>query len=87
MERVQVFRADTTQAVKSLRELQKELSEIKNRMAELDSGSSEFQKLSDRAGEITSNINDINLDRLVQNLPFLCYNFVDVKEGLPYGND
>lgn len=61
MERVQVFKADTTQAVKSLRELQKELSEIKNRMAELDSGSSEFQKLSDRAGEITSNINDINL--------------------------
>lgn len=60
MERVQVFKADTTQAVKSLSELQKELREIKNRMAELDSGSDEFNNLAKKAGEITSRIGEIN---------------------------
>ena len=60
MERVQVFKADTTQAVKSLSELQKELREIKNRMAELDTGSDEFNKLANKAGQITSRIGEIN---------------------------
>lgn len=60
MERVQVFKADTTQAVKSLSELQKELREIKNRMAELDTGSDEFNNLAKKAGQITSRIGDIN---------------------------
>ena len=27
-------------------------------------------------------INNINLDRLVQNLPFLCYNFNDFIKGV-----
>lgn len=60
MERVQVFKADTTQAVKSLSELQKELREIKNRMAELDTGSDEFNNLAKKAGQITSRIGEIN---------------------------
>ena len=36
---------------------------------------------------ITPLINDINLDRLVQNLPFLCYNFNDFKKELIQMNE
>ncbi|MEE3344810.1 MAG: hypothetical protein VZS44_12000, partial [Bacilli bacterium] len=32
-------------------------------------------------------INVINLDRLVQNLPFLCYNFNDFKKELIQMNE
>lgn len=57
---VKVVEIDTNPAVKSLKDLRKELMEYKNQMANLDEGSDAFLEVANKAGEVKHQIDEIN---------------------------
>ena len=59
-ETVKVVEIDTNPAVKSLKDLRKELLELKNQMANLDEGSDAFRETARKAGEVKHQIDEIN---------------------------
>ena len=58
---VKVVEIDTNPAVKSLKDLRKELMEYKNQMANLEEGSDAFLEVANKAGEVKHQIDEINL--------------------------
>lgn len=59
-ETVKVVEIDTNPAVKSLKDLRKELLEYKNQMANLEEGSDAFLEIANKAGEVKHQIDEIN---------------------------
>ena len=59
-ETVKVVEIDTNPAVKSLKDLRKELMEYKNQMANLEEGSDAFLEIANKAGEVKHQIDEIN---------------------------
>lgn len=59
-ETVKVVEIDTNPAVKSLKELRKELLGYKNEMANLEEGSDAFLEIANKAGELKHQIDEIN---------------------------
>ena len=57
---VKVVEIDTNPAVKSLKDLRKELMEYKNQMANLEEGSDAFLEVANKAGEVKHQIDEIN---------------------------
>ena len=57
---VKVVEIDTNPAVKSLKDLRKELMEYKNQMANLEEGSDAFLEVANKAGEAKHQIDEIN---------------------------
>ena len=57
---VKVVEIDTNPAVKSLKDLRKELMEYKNQMANLEEGSDAFLEIANKAGEVKHQIDEIN---------------------------
>ena len=59
-ETIKVVEIDTNPAVKSLKDLRKELLEYKNQMANLEEGSDAFLEIANKAGEVKHQIDEIN---------------------------
>ena len=59
-ETVKVVEIDTNPAVKSLKDLRKELLEYKNQMSNLEEGSDAFLEIANKAGEVKHQIDEIN---------------------------
>ena len=59
-ENVKIVEIDTNPAVKSLKDLRKELMEYKNQMTNLDEGSDAFRETARKAGEVKHQIDEIN---------------------------
>ena len=59
-ETVKVVEIDTNPAVKSIKDLRKELKEFKDQMANLEEGSDEFLEIAKQAGEVKHQIDEIN---------------------------
>ena len=59
-ETIKVVEIDTNPAVKSLKDLRKELLEYKNQMANLEEGSDAFLEIANKAGELKHQIDEIN---------------------------
>ena len=59
-ETIKVVEIDTNPAVKSLKDLRKELMEYKNQMANLEEGSDAFLEVANKAGEVKHQIDEIN---------------------------
>ena len=59
-ENIKVVEIDTNPAVKSLKDLRKELLEYKNQMANLEEGSDAFLEVANKAGEVKHQIDEIN---------------------------
>lgn len=57
---VKVVEIDTNPAVKSIKDLRKELMEYKNQMANLEEGSDAFLEVANKAGEVKHQIDEIN---------------------------
>lgn len=57
---VKVVEIDTNPAVKSIKDLRKEIIELKNQMANLDEDSDAFGELSNQAGNLKHQIDEIN---------------------------
>lgn len=57
---VKVVEIDTNPAVKSLKDLRKELMEYKNQMVNLEEGSDAFLEVANKAGEVKHQIDEIN---------------------------
>lgn len=57
---VKVVEIDTNPAVKSIKDLRKELMEYKNQMANLEEGSDAFLEIANKAGEVKHQIDEIN---------------------------
>lgn len=57
---VKVVEINTNPAVKSLKDLRKELMEYKNQMANLEEGSDGFLEVANKAGEVKHQIDEIN---------------------------
>ena len=57
---VKVVEIDTNPAVKSLKDLRKELMEYKNQMTNLEEGSDAFLEIANKAGEVKHQIDEIN---------------------------
>ena len=53
---VKVVEIDTNPAVKSIKDLRKELMEYKNQMANLEEGSDAFLEIANKAGEVKHQI-------------------------------
>lgn len=58
--KVNVVKVDTNPALKSIKDLRKELKEFKDQMANLDEGSDEFLQAANKAGELKHQIDEIN---------------------------
>ena len=59
-ETIKVVEIDTNPAMKSLKDLRKELMEYKNQMANLEEGSDAFLEIANKAGEVKHQIDEIN---------------------------
>ena len=59
-ETVKVVEIDTNPAVKSIKDLRKELMEYKNQMSNLEEGSDAFLEIANKAGEVKHQIDEIN---------------------------
>lgn len=59
-ETIKIVQIDTNPAVKSLKDLRKELLEYKNQMANLEEGSDSFLEVANKAGELKHQIDEIN---------------------------
>lgn len=59
-ETIKVVQIDTNPAVKSLKDLRKELLEYKNQMTNLEEGSDAFLEVANKAGEVKHQIDEIN---------------------------
>lgn len=59
-ETVKVVEIDTNPAVKSIKDLRKELKEFKDQMANLEEGSDAFLEVANKAGEVKHQIDEIN---------------------------
>ena len=59
-ESIKVVEVNTNPAVKSIKDLRKELLELKNQMANLDEGSDAFLEIANKAGEVKHQIDEIN---------------------------
>ena len=57
---VKVVEIDTNPAVKSLKDLRKELKDFKDQMANLEEGSDAFLEIANKAGEVKHQIDEIN---------------------------
>lgn len=57
---VKVVEIDTNPAVKSIKDLRKELMEYKNQMANLEEGSDAFLEIANKAGEVKHQLDEIN---------------------------
>lgn len=57
---VKVVEIDTNPAVKSLKDLRKELMEYKNQMANLEEGSDAFLEVANKAGQVKHQLDEIN---------------------------
>ena len=59
-ETVKVVEIDTNPAVKSIKDLRKELKDFKDQMANLEEGSDAFLEIANKAGEVKHQIDEIN---------------------------
>lgn len=59
-ETIKIVQIDTNPAVKSLKDLRKELLEYKNQMTNLEEGSDAFLEVANKAGEVKHQIDEIN---------------------------
>lgn len=59
-EKVNVVKIETNDATKSIKELRKELLELKNQMINLEEGGEEFVKLANKAGELKHQLDEVN---------------------------
>ena len=59
-ENIKIIQIDTDPAVKSLKDLRKELKEYKDQMANLEEGSDAFLEIANKAGEVKHQIDEIN---------------------------
>ena len=57
---IKIIQIDTDPAVKSLKDLRKELKEYKDQMANLEEGSDAFLEIANKAGEVKHQIDEIN---------------------------
>lgn len=59
-ETIKIVEIDTNPAVKSIKDLRKELKEFKDQMANLEEGSDEFLEIANKAGEVKHQLDEIN---------------------------
>lgn len=59
-EKVNVVKIETNDATKSIKDLRKELLELKNQMINLEEGGEEFVKLANKAGELKHQLDEVN---------------------------
>lgn len=59
-ENIKIIQIDTDPAVKSIKDLRKELKEYKDQMANLEEGSDAFLEIANKAGEVKHQIDEIN---------------------------
>ena len=59
-ENIKIIQIDTDPAVKSIKDLRKELREYKDQMANLEEGSDAFLEIANKAGEVKHQIDEIN---------------------------
>lgn len=59
-ETIKMIQFDTNPAVKSIKDLRKELKEYKDQMANLEEGSDAFLEIANKAGEVKHQIDEIN---------------------------
>ena len=57
---IKIIQIDTDPAVKSIKDLRKELKEYKDQMANLEEGSDAFLEIANKAGEVKHQIDEIN---------------------------
>ena len=59
-ETIKVVEINTDPAKKSIKDLRKELLELKNQMANLEEGGDEFLEIANKAGELKHQLDEIN---------------------------
>ena len=59
-ETIKILEINTDPAKKSIKDLRKELMELKNQMANLEEGGDEFLEIANKAGELKHQLDEIN---------------------------